>query len=115
MKRYFIRIIIYVALVASIAVTAALYRGSVKHNKSLKAQVKEQSIIIENQSHTIEELTKIKTYNYQFEVKLDVTDKSKYNIYGRNNAGTIIAPNQKQYELKIDSTSFVNMKIVPEK
>ena len=115
MKKYFISIIIYVVLIATIAVIATLYSGSVKHNKSLKAQVKEQSLIIADQSNTIKELTKIKTYNYQFEIKLDVTDKSKYNIYGRNNAGTIVAPNQKQYELKIDSTSFVNMKIVPEK
>jgi hypothetical protein len=85
------------------------------HIKSLKKHRTEQGSVITAQAAQIAELLKLKTYSYQFEVKLSVQDKSKYNIYGRNNAGTIIAPNLKQYELKIDSTSFINLKLIPEK
>jgi hypothetical protein len=97
MKRYFFRILTYTILAASIAVLSALYTGTVKHNKSLKIQVKEQSVIIDS-------LLKRKTYN--FEVKLNVTDKSRNNIYGRYNKGTIEMPSVKTYMLEIDSTSI---------
>jgi len=97
MKKYFFRLLTYAILAASIATLSALYTGIVKHNKSLKIQVKEQSVIIDS-------LLKRKTYN--FEVKLNVTDKSRNNIYGRYNKGIIEMPNLKTYMLQIDSTNI---------
>ena len=41
------------------------------------------------------------------DVHLYVTDKSKFNIYGRYNKGTITAPSEKVYTLKIDSTNIM--------
>lgn len=88
--------ITFVVLAAALAVVSAMYSGSVKHNKSLKKQVAEQSVIIDS-------LLKRKTYS--FEVKLNVTDRSRNIVYGRYNRGTIWMPQEKIYELKIDSTS----------
>ena len=44
-----------------------------------------------------------------FDVQLHVTDKSRFAIYGRYNKGTINVPNERRYELTIDSTN-VSMK-----
>jgi len=95
--KIFGKLIGYLILAAAVAVLAALYQGSVKHNKSLKLQVQEQSVIIDS-------LLKRKTYN--FEVKLNVTDKSKSTIYGRYNKGTISMPHERIYTLVLDSTQF---------
>jgi len=77
------------------------------HITSLRKHRAEQSEIITAQNSQIAELLKLKTYS--FSVALNVTDKSTYRIFGRNNKGTIIAPNEKYYELKIDSTSFIKI------
>jgi hypothetical protein len=75
----------------------------------LKKRTLEQHIIIMQQDNAIKELLKLKTYNYQFSVKLDVQDKSKITMYGRNNTGTQIVPSVKTYELKIDACSFIQL------
>ena len=97
MKRTFITIIISLILSAAIAVLSAMYNGSIKQNKTLRAQVTQQSAIIDS-------LLARKTYN--FEVKLNVTDRSRNNIYGRYNKGTIEMPSVKTYILQLDSVSL---------
>jgi len=92
------KIIIYAALAAVIAVMSAVIAGQRKHVVTLKNQVAEQSAIIDS-------LLKRKTYN--FDVKLNVTDRSSNKIYGRYNKGTIEMPSVKTYLLEIDSTSII--------
>ena len=72
------------------------------HIRSLKKHRAEQSVIIEAQNAQISELLKLKTYN--FEVKINVTDKSKLKINNKNNKGTIGTSSDKSYS--IDSISF---------
>jgi hypothetical protein len=69
----------------------------------------EQHIVIMQQAEQIAELLQRKTYNYQFEVKLSVTDKSTYKINGKNNSGLFIPVSEKNYSIKIDSTSFIKL------
>ena len=107
MKIIWTKVLYYAILI--VLITSVVIMAKTIHSQ--KKQLKWQQNTIEIQNETIYELTKKETYSYQFEVKLSVQDKSKYNIYGRNNAGTIVAPNNKIYELKIDSTSFINIKI----
>ena len=42
------------------------------------------------------------------DVKLYVTDRSKNNIYGRYNKGTITIPTVKTYKLEVDSVRVEN-------
>ena len=98
MKKNLIRIIGYILLATALAVVSALYRGSIKTNKVKDARINEQSMLIDS-------LLKRKTY--LFDVKLNVTDKSKNTIYGRYNKGHIFMPQEKIYKLEIDSTSII--------
>jgi len=102
-----------------IAIMATALAFSQMHIKSLKKNDKAKSVIIdrqfehiENQDKMIEELLKLKTYSFHFDCKLNVQDKSRVTLYGKNNKGTQIVPNVKTYELKIDSTNFI-MSIKP--
>lgn len=78
---------------------AAMGAGNVfqhKANHQLRLQVNEQSKIIDsllNRRMTV------------IDCHLHVTDKSRFAIYGRYNKGTITVPNERTYELKIDSTN----------
>jgi hypothetical protein len=91
------KILGYFILAAVLAVFIALYSGSVKHNKTLKLQVKDQGVIIDS-------LLKRKTYT--FDVKLNVTDRSRSIIYGRYNKGSISMPQERTYTLTVDSANF---------
>jgi hypothetical protein len=82
------------------------------HIKSLKKHRDEQTMVIKSNAQTIEELLKLKTYSFHFDCKLNVQDKSRVTLYGRNNKGTQIVPSVRTYELKIDSTNFI-MSIKP--
>lgn len=83
--------IICVALIATLVVSNVY---TTKHNKSLKAQVDEQSKIID--SLLARRMNVI-------DAKLYVTDKSKNVVYGKYNKGTIYVPQEKKYLLEIDS------------
>ena len=103
MYRKLIPIIAFVLLAAALAVVSALYHGSEKRNKSqqkhivsLETQISEQTVIIDS-------LLKRKTYS--FDVRLSVTDRSRNIVYGKYNKGSISVPQDKTYQLKIDSTS----------
>lgn len=80
------------AVITSLAITIASLEGS--HRRSLAKQVKEQSVVIDSL---------LKRKPAMMDVKLYVTDRSKNNIYGRYNKGTITIPTQKIYKLEIDS------------
>ena len=80
------------AVITSLAITIATLEGS--HRRSLAKQVKEQSVVIDSL---------LKRKPAMMDVKLYVTDRSKNNIYGRYNKGTITIPTQKIYKLEVDS------------
>jgi hypothetical protein len=98
--KIWIKLAIYAALVSAFITMTALYVSSNRHIKTLKTQVKEQSAIIDSL------LARRMTV---FDVKLQVTDKSKSVMYGRHNQGTMNMPQERIYILKIDSVN-VNMK-----
>jgi hypothetical protein len=95
-----IKIAILAVLITVIATLSVLYAESRKHVVTLKAQVKEQSAIIDSL------LSRRMTV---FDVKLNVTDKSRNVVHGRYNKGTINMPQERTYKLEIDSVS-VNVK-----
>jgi hypothetical protein len=97
MKQTKIMMVIIAVLVAGLVTMSILCRSQKKHVSTLKMQVKEQSAIIDsllNRRMTV------------FDVRLNVTDKSKSTIYGRYNKGTINMPQEKTYKLEIDSTNI---------
>lgn len=80
------------AVITSLAITIATLEGA--HRRSLAKQVKEQSVVIDSL---------LKRKPALMDVKLYVTDKSRNNIYGRYNKGTITIPTVKTYKLEVDS------------
>ena len=97
MKKW-INIVIYVVLVATIAVMGTTINGQRKHVTSLNNQVKEQSTIIDSL---------LKRRMTVFDVQLNVTDKSRNIIHGKYNKGTINMPQERTYKLEIDSTNII--------
>ena len=92
MKKWTWILMAVMAVITSLAITIASLEGS--HRRSLAKQVKEQSVVIDSL---------LKRKPAMMDVKLYVTDRSKNNIYGRYNKGTITIPTQKIYKLEIDS------------
>ena len=78
----------------SLAVLSVLYAESNRHVRTLKAQVMEQSAIIDSL---------LKRRMTLLDVELYVTDKSRNVIYGRYNKGTITMPQERKYILEVDS------------
>jgi hypothetical protein len=91
-----LKIVIAALMCTGIAVMSVLYAESHKHVKTLKAQVKEQSAIIDSL---------LKRRMTLLDVELYVTDKSRNIVYGRNNKGTITMPQERKYILEVDSIS----------
>ena len=100
MTKAWIKIIVYAVLVAAIITMSALYIESQQHVKTLKRQVEHQNTVIDSL---------LARRMIVFDVSLSVTDKSRSVIYGRYNKGTITMPQERIYELLIDSSS-VNIK-----
>lgn len=94
-----LKILIAAVLASAVCVMSVLYAESHKHVKTLKAQVTEQSAIIDSL---------LKRRMTLLDVELYVTDKSVNKIYGRYNKGTITMPQERKYILEVDS---VNMRI----
>ena len=92
MKKWTWILMAVMAVITSLAITIATLEGA--HRRSLAKQVKEQSVVIDSL---------LKRKPAMMDVKLYVTDRSKNNIYGRYNKGTITIPTQKIYKLEIDS------------
>lgn len=99
MMKTWIKILIVAVLASAVCVMSVLYAESHKHVKTLKAQVTEQSTIIDSL---------LKRRMTLMDVDLYVTDKSVNKIYGRYNKGTITMPQERKYILEVDS---VNMRI----
>ena len=99
MMKTWIKILIVAVLASAVCVMSVLYAESHKHVKTLKAQVTEQSAIIDSL---------LKRRMTLMDVDLYVTDKSRNVIYGRYNKGTITMPQERKYILEVDS---VNMRI----
>lgn len=72
-----------------------------KHNKQLTA-------IIDENNKVIDSLINKPRKSLNVDINLDVTDKSTYKVNAKGNQGTIEAPNDKVYELKVvlDSVEF---------
>ena len=92
MKKWTWILMAVLAVITSLAITIATLEGF--HRRSLAKQVKEQSVVIDSL---------LKRKPAMMDVKLYVTDRSKNNIYGRYNKGTITIPTQKIYKLEVDS------------
>ena len=92
MKKWTWILMAVLAVVASLAITVASLEGA--HRRSLAKQVKEQQVVIDSL---------LKRKPALMDVKLYVTDKSRNNIYGRYNKGTITIPTVKTYKLEVDS------------
>ena len=92
MKKWTWILMAVLAVITSLAITIATLEGA--HRRSLAKQVKEQSVVIDSL---------LKRKPALMDVKLYVTDKSRNNIYGRYNKGTITIPTVKTYKLEVDS------------
>ena len=92
-----IRAIIYVVLVGIIGILTV---GFVLTQKQTKVQLDR----IEQQDKIIDSL--LARRMHVVDIHMQVTDKSKNNIYGRYNKGTITIPTQKTYTLDIDSLNI---------
>lgn len=99
MKKWSWILIAVMAVVASLAITAASLEGN--HRRSLAKQVKEQSVVIDSL---------LKRDRPLFDVQLYVTDKSTNKIYGRYNKGTISMPQERRYILEVDSVNVMTLK-----
>lgn len=95
MKKWAWILMAIMAVIASLAITAASLEGN--HRRSLQKQVKEQSVIIDSL---------LQRRMTVFDVQLHVTDKSVNKIYGRYNKGTISMPQERKYILEVDSVSM---------
>lgn len=95
MKKWAWIVLAIMAVIASLAITAASLEGA--HRRSLQKQVKEQSVVIDSL---------LKRRMTVFDVQLHVTDKSVNKIYGRYNKGTISMPQERRYILEVDSVSM---------
>ncbi len=91
-----LKIVIAALLCTGIAVMSVLYAESRKHVKTLKAQVREQSAVIDSL---------LKRRMTVFDVQLHVQAKSRNTIYGRYNKGTITMPQERKYILEVDSVN----------
>lgn len=92
-----IRAIIYVVLVGIIGILTV---GFVLTQKQAKVQLDR----IEQQDKIIDSL--LARRMHIVDIHMQVTDRSKNNIYGRYNKGTITIPTQKTYTLDIDSLNI---------
>lgn len=94
-----IKAIIYVVLAAIIGILTVAFILT-------QQQVKQQAERIERQDIVIDSL--LARRMHVVDIHMQVTDKSKNNIYGRYNKGTIMIPTQKTYMLDIDSLNIKN-------
>jgi hypothetical protein len=88
-------------LLGGCVVTGIGWQREYKHNKQLTA-------IIEEDAKVIDSLVNKPRKSLNVDINLDVTDKSTYKVNAKGNQGTIQAPNDKVYELKVelDSVEF---------
>jgi len=93
-----------------IVISVILLGGNVffsyEWHKSHKTK-KEYFSLIEKQSATIDSLVNHPAKSVRMEVKMDLTDKSKFEINGKNNSGTINVPNERKYILEIEYDSII--------
>ena len=89
---------ILAGLLISVVITSILSVQLHKRLKSAENRIVEQTTVIDS---LLTRRMKV------VDVHLYVTDKSKFNIYGRYNKGSITAPSEKVYTLKIDSTNIM--------
>ena len=95
-------------------ILAGYFAGTITTISVLSFQLKSRTEVCENLKERTEEQSRVidSLLNRRmtvFDVQLHVTDKSHFAIYGRYNKGTINVPNERRYELTIDSTN-VSMK-----
>ena len=95
--RIWIKWIVAGVLVSVITILAAVCSLQHREVKTLRKQVEEQSAVIDSL------LARRMTV---FDVQLHVTDRSRLNVYGRYNKGTINVPAEKTYRLEMDSVSI---------
>lgn len=84
-------------LVSAVTTLAAVCSLQHREVKTLRKQVEEQSAVIDSL------LARRMTV---FDVELHVTDRSRLNVYGRYNKGTISVPAEKTYRLELDSVKI---------
>lgn len=95
--RIWIKWIVIGVLVSAVTTLAAVCSLQHREVKTLRKQVEEQSAVIDSL------LARRMTV---FDVELHVTDRSRLNVYGRYNKGTINVPADKTYRLEVDSVSI---------
>lgn len=101
MKKTIILIVCMLVLIAGVVVEGIGWNREYKHNRQLTA-------IIEENNKVIDSLVNKPRKSLNVDIHLDVTDKSTYKVNAKGNNGTIQAPNDKVYELKVvlDSVEF---------
>ena len=95
--RTWIKWIVIGVLVSAVTTLASVCSLQHREVKTLRKQVEEQSAVIDSL------LARRMTV---FDVELNVTDRSRTNVYGRYNKGTINVPNDKTYRLELDSVKI---------
>lgn len=75
-------------------------------NRTYKEK-KDYFSVIEKQNSIIDSLVNHPAKSVRMEVKMDLTDKSKFEINGKNNSGTINVPNERKYILEIEYDSII--------
>ena len=97
-----LKIILICAASIPVAILSVSMYFSTNRIKDLRERCSEQSQMISQQQNTIDSL--LHRRDHFMDCHLYVTDKSRSNIYGRYNRGSITMPSEKTYTLVIDST-----------
>lgn len=95
-----IKVLIVAVLCGAVSTLAVWCHNQRKQIRQLTHRIDEQSEVIDS---LLARRMKV------FDVRLEVMDKSRTNVYGRYNKGTISVPSVKTYRLELDSV-FNNIK-----
>jgi len=102
MRKYLFRVFGYAILSVVIAGMGTVI--GIQHKRIKEHKEANKYLMNEN-----DELRKLKTYSYNFAVNMHVRDQSKITLYGRNNKGTQTVPSDRNWNIKIDSSSFIQL------
>ena len=103
MKKWIKIVVIGITAILVVSMfTALVFQG--RDNRHLRNRIQEQSEVIVHQAQIIDSL--LARRMKVVDCHLSVTDKSRFNIYGRYNKGTINVPSDRTYTLSIDSANI---------
>lgn len=74
---------------------------------------KEYMKVLVKQNEIIDSLVNSPRWSVVLDIDLAVTDKSKFDVNGKNNSGTIFIPQEKKYVLEVEYDSITKIISMP--